>query len=478
MLINSVKNIKQDDVKVFLVEGSSLKLLEEHLKDFKSLKPKIEKLMEIERFKGKKGEAIKLIEPLIYIFSLGDSDKITEDTYREVAAKASSRLKKDKIAKAVLIADTKYSKAITEGLILGIYDFNKYRTKDKDERFEVEAIDILNGNSKDIKFGSIIADAQIFSRNLVNEPGCVINPITLANIAKEECEKVGLEVHIYDEKWIQEQNMNGLWMVGKGSETPPRFIHIIYKPKKNKKKTKKIAIVGKGLTFDSGGLNIKTGDYMRTMKLDKSGACNTIAIMRAIAKLEPDVEVHGFIGAAENMPDGKAYRPDDIIVFRNGKTAEIDNTDAEGRVTLADVLSYASEQKPDVIIDMATLTGACVVALGEFTAGLFVNDQTLANTLLDISKTTGERLWQLPLDDENLREKIKSPVADIKNTGGRYGGAITAAMFLQEFIDDGIKWAHLDIAGPAFTEKEYKYYSKGGTGFGVRTLINYILNTK
>ncbi len=478
MFVNPVKTLKQDDVKIFLIEGTSLKLLEDSLKDFKSLKPKIEKLMEIERFKGKKGESVKLIEPLIYIFSLGDADKITEDTYREVAAKASSRMKKDKISKAVLVANPKYSKAITEGLMLGVYDFDKYRTKDKDERFEVEAIDILNGDAKAIKLGSIIADAQIFSRNLVNEPGCVINPVTLANIAKEECEKVGLEVHVYDENWIKEQNMNGLWMVGKGSETPPRFIHIIYKPKKNKKKARKIAIVGKGLTFDSGGLNIKTGDYMRTMKLDKSGACNTIAIMRAIAKLEPDVEVHGFIGAAENMPDGKAYRPDDIIVFRNGKTAEIDNTDAEGRVTLADVLSYASEQKPDVIIDMATLTGACVVALGEFTAGLFANDQELADTLMNISKSTGERLWQLPLDDENLREKIKSPVADIKNTGGRYGGAITAAMFLQEFVADGIKWAHLDIAGPAFTEKEYKYYSKGGTGFGVRTLIDYILNTK
>jgi len=478
MVVNAVKNVKANDVQVFLIEGTSLELLEKHLKDFKSLKKIIEKTMEVEKFKGKKGEFIKLIDPITYIYSLGEKEKITEDTYREVSAKASAKLKKDKISKAVLIADTKYSKGITEGLLLGSYDFDKYRTKDKEEKFEIEAINILDGNQKDIELGSIIADAQIFSRNLVNEPGCVINPITLADIAKKECEKVGLKVYVYDEKWIQEQGMNGLWMVGKGSETPPRFIHIIYKPKKNKKNRKKLAIVGKGLTFDSGGLNIKTGDYMRTMKLDKSGACNTIAIMRAIAKLEPDVEVHGFIGAAENMPDGKSYRPDDIIVFRNGKTAEIDNTDAEGRVTLADVLSYASEQDPDVIVDMATLTGACVVALGEFTAGVFVNDEELKNGLINTSKKTGERLWELPLDDDNLREKIKSPVADIKNSGGRYGGAITAAMFLQEFVKDGIKWAHLDIAGPAFTEKEYKYYSKGGTGFGVRTLIEYILSTK
>ncbi len=475
MQVDAIKSLKTGVANVFLIEGSSLELLEKTLKNFKKLKPTIEKTMEMEHVKGKKGESIKIIDPLTYIFSLGESDKITEDTYREVASKVSSRLKKDKIEEANIIANIDFSKTITEGLILGDYSFGKYITKEKENKFNVEYAHILSGKPKDIELGSIVADAQIFSRNLVNEPGCVINPITLSQIAKEECEKVGLKVHIYDEKWIQEQGMNGLWMVGKGSETPPRFIHIVYKPKKAKKNAKKIAIVGKGLTFDSGGLNIKTGDYMRTMKLDKSGACNTIAIMRAIAKLEPPSEVHGFIGAAENMPDGKSYRPDDIIIFRNGKTAEIDNTDAEGRVTLADVLSYASEQNPDVIIDMATLTGACVVALGEFTAGLFANDDDLASTLFNTSKNTGEKLWRLPIDDENLREKIKSPVADIKNTGGRYGGAITAAMFLQEFVKDGIKWAHLDIAGPAFTEKEYKYYSKGGTGFGVRTLIEYIL---
>lgn len=478
MKVNAVKSLKPDIANVFLIERNSLELLKENIKGFSKIESVVKKTMELEGFKGKKGDFIRILEPLLYIFSLGDKDNINEDTYREISAKVSAKLKKDRISEAFLVAEESYSKAITEGLLLGNYKFDKYLTKDKEERFEIKSVSILNGKTKDIEIGSIIAESQIFSRNLVNEPGCVINPITLSEIAKKECEAVGLEVHVYDEKWIQEQGMNGLWMVGKGSDTPPRFIHMIYRPKNAKKNNKKIAIVGKGLTFDSGGLNIKTGDYMRTMKLDKSGACNTIGIMLAIAKLKAPFEIHGFIGAAENMPDGKSYRPDDIIVFRNGKTAEIDNTDAEGRVTLADVLSYASEQNPDVIIDMATLTGACVVALGEFTAGLFANDDTLADELIKISKNTGERLWRLPIDDEGLKEKIKSPVADIKNTGGRYGGAITAAMFLQEFVKEGIKWAHLDIAGPAFTEKEYKYYSKGGTGFGVRTLIEYILNLK
>ncbi len=267
--------------------------------------------------------------------------------------------------------------------------------------------------------------------------------------------------------------MLALYSVGKGSSTPPRFIHIIYKPDNPKKK---IVFVGKGLTFDSGGLNIKPGDYMRTMKIDKSGACAVLGIMKAVAELKPNIEVHGLIGAAENMPGGSAYRPDDIIRAKNGKTIEIDNTDAEGRVTLADVLSYASELKPDLIIDMATLTGACMVALGEFTAGLFSNDDDLARSLEEASRKTGERIWRLPLDDERLRKKIKSNVADVVNSGGRYGGAITAAMFLQEFVGEGIKWAHLDIAGPAYSKEDFFYYQKGGTGFGVRLCLEYLLS--
>jgi len=248
---------------------------------------------------------------------------------------------------------------------------------------------------------------------------------------------------------------------------------MVYRPQGEPKE--KIAIVGKGLTFDSGGLNIKTGDYMRTMKTDKSGACAVIGIMKAIAQLKPQVEVHGIFGAAENMPSGTAYRPDDIIRAMNGKTIEIDNTDAEGRVTLADALSYASNLGVSKIIDMATLTGACMVALGEYTAGLFTNDDEFGDEILSLSKLTGERMWKLPMDDKRLREKIKKGEGDVLNSGGRYGGAITAAMFLEEFVGEGIKWVHLDIAGPAHLREEFSYYSKGGTGFGVRTCLEYIM---
>ena len=260
--------------------------------------------------------------------------------------------------------------------------------------------------------------------------------------------------------------------VGAGSHNPPRLIHMIYRPAEAG--TARVAIVGKGLTFDSGGLNIKPGDFMRSMKGDKTGACNVIAIMKAMSELKPRLEVHGFIGAAENMPGGGAYRPDDIIRMFNGKTVEVDNTDAEGRIVLGDTLAFASKQEPLFMMDMATLTGACVVALGPYTAGIFGNDGELAASFSDASKMTGERVWELPMDDERLKKKIRSEIADVVNSGGRYGGAITAAMFLREFVGEGIKWLHMDIAGVDSSDEDFGYYIKGATGFGVRTCLAWL----
>ena len=438
------------------------------------------KALELDGFTGKEGETTKvplpgLNIPLLYVIGLGKKERVREDTYRRAIATAVKRLKKDRVEESVVLtpkADRVNSQAIAEGAILGSYTFDKYK-KREEKRGEVKKLLIAQGDKDAIKKGYVLGECQNYARDLVNEPGNVINPITLAEEAQKLAKEFKLKVKIYDEKEIQDMGMLALWSVGKGSSTPPRFIHMTYKPRGRAKD--KIVIVGKGLTFDSGGLNIKPGDYMRTMKMDKSGACAVLGIMRAIAQLKPQVEVHGIIGAAENMPSGTAYRPDDIIRAKNGKHIEIDNTDAEGRVTLADALSYASELKPSAIIDMATLTGACMVALGEFTAGLFSNSDNLAKRLEDISKNTGERLWRLPLDDDRLRKKIKKGPADVVNTGGRYGGAITAAMFLEEFVDEGIEWAHLDIAGPAWSREDYGYYTQGGTGFGVRTLTEFIL---
>ncbi|MDW8293998.1 MAG: leucyl aminopeptidase [Aquificaceae bacterium] len=471
-----VEEVK-DPVGIFVFEDST-----ENLQFLEGFREQVERLLSVENFKGKE-ESLSKVSLLVdgevrvfYVVGLGKKERAGEDTYRTAAALLTKRANKEKVKRLYLYAgelDFRTSKAIVEGAILGSYRFDKYKTKKEEVTGELEELYLQGGHQEGIDRGKVMAEAQNFTRDLVNEPGNVINPITLADIAQRVAQEHGLECKVYDEKDIQEMGMQALWSVGKGSATPPRFVHMVYKPQGEPKA--KIAVVGKGLTFDSGGLNIKTGDYMRTMKMDKSGACAVIGIMKALAQLKPMVEVHGIFGAAENMPGGTAYRPDDIIRAMNGKTIEIDNTDAEGRVTLADALSYASNLGVSRIIDMATLTGACMVALGEYTAGLFTNDEEFGEELLKLSRLTGERLWKLPLDDKRLREKIKKGEGDLLNSGGRYGGAITAAMFLEEFVEEGIKWVHLDIAGPAHLREEFSYYAKGGTGFGVRTCVEYVM---
>ena len=266
-------------------------------------------------------------------------------------------------------------------------------------------------------------------------------------------DELGLSCEIWNEERIQRENMGAYYAVARGSANPPRFIHLTYEPKEAAKGH--IVLVGKGLTFDSGGLDIKPADFMTTMKGDKSGACAVLGALRAAAKLELPWKVSVIIAAAENMPGGRAYRPDDILRARNGKTIEVNNTDAEGRLTLADALVYASELKPDMIVDIATLTGACAVALGTTTAGLFTNDDAFGEKVLKAGEASGERFWKLPMNDPNLRKQIKSPCADLVNSGGRYGGAITAAMFLEAFVGKDIPWVHLDIAAADFVKAPY-----------------------
>jgi leucyl aminopeptidase len=443
---------------------------------------KVRRLLGTVNFKGKEGQIERVTLPgqrfeVVYLVGLGKREKADPDTFRRGAGLLVKRLRKDKVERVLLISprvsNPLVSQALAEGAVLGSYTFERYKSK-REESFEVKGVILYQGEEGAVRKGVILAEAQNYVRDLVNEPGNVINPITLAEEAKRIAEEFGLECRVYDEEEIQRMGMLALWSVGKGSATPPRFIHLTYRPEGDPKD--RIAIVGKGLTFDSGGLNIKPESYMRTMKMDKSGACAVLGVMRVVAQLKPNVEVHGIIGAAENMPSGSAYRPDDIIRAKNGKYIEIDNTDAEGRVTLADALSYASDLKPSRIIDMATLTGACMVALGEYTAGLFTNDPGFGEEIKRIAKRTGERVWELPMDDDQLRKKIKKGPADVVNSGGRYGGAITAAMFLEEFVGEGIKWVHLDIAGPAWAREDYSYHHKGGTGFGVRTCAEYILS--
>ena len=366
------------------------------------------------------------------------------------------------------------STLVAEAVGLCGYVFDKYKQKEDDDKgFSLGEVFVAELSEEAAAAGRKFAAAQIATRELANEPGNVINPPVLARRAEELAVEAGLNCEIWDEKRLEEERMGALLAVGRGSATPPRLIHLSYVPKKAKRK---IVFVGKGLTFDSGGLDIKPAEHMTTMKGDKSGGCNVLGIMKGVAALAPEVEVHGIVAAAENMPSGTAYRPDDIIRARNGKTIEIDNTDAEGRLALADALCLASEMKPDAIIDMATLTGACVVALGKWTAGLFSRNDTLAESLLASARRRGERFWRLPAEDEKIEEATKSPFADLINSGGRYGGATFATIFLSNFVDKDIPWAHLDIAGVDFMEKEWGVYGRGASGFGVRTCLDYLIN--
>jgi leucyl aminopeptidase len=371
--------------------------------------------------------------------------------------------------------------ALIEGLLEGSYDFDKYKTEVKPKK-KFKIIQLVSKRLKEstlkdeVRFAKVISDSTKVARDLVNEPPLYVTPAKLANVALEISADTGLGCEIFDRTQIEKRGMGGIEAVSRGSDVPPKFIHLTYEPKKYKngrKPKKTIAIVGKGITFDSGGLCLKPADSMRGMKMDMAGAAVVLGVMKALPELLPSVRVHGLIPASENMTGAKAYKPDDVIRAYNGKTIEVINTDAEGRIVLSDALSYAVELGVDEIVDLATLTGACMVGLGSFTAGVMGNDQKLAQRILRASEKAGEKMWQLPMDDE-LRDELKSSVADIKNAGSRLGGAITAAMFLEQFVSN-VPWVHIDIAGPAYSEKSSSLRKVGGTGFGVGTIVEYIL---
>jgi leucyl aminopeptidase len=312
---------------------------------------------------------------------------------------------------------------------------------------------------------NIITDAVILARDLVNESAMYKSPVTMAEIATEMAAEVGLEIRVMDETEIEAERLGGLHGVSMGATNPPRLVELRHEPEGAEAF---LAIVGKGIVFDSGGLSLKPANSMEEMKTDMSGAAAVFGAMKAIALLDIPVKVVGITPLTENMPGGAAVRPGDVLHTRNGKTIEVLNTDAEGRLVLADGLALAAEQSPDLVIDLATLTGACMVALGTKIGGLFGTDAAV-EMVSEAAEAAGERLWRLPLPAD-YRKQIDSDVADMKNTGERYGGAITAALLLQEFAGDG-PWAHLDIAGPARASETDGYTLKGGSGFGVRTIV-------
>lgn len=375
--------------------------------------------------------------------------------------------------------------AIVEGILLGTYRYTRYKSDAKPSKLETFYLgnDNHDGSTDDfdalkqaVDAAVIVANATNFARDLVNTTPDDMIPADLAVVAEELAKANGLGCDIYDENAMAEEKMNALLMVARASAHKPRMIHLSYLPE-NPKAT--ISLVGKGLTYDSGGLSLKPATSMVTMKMDKAGACAVLGIMKAVSELKLPIAVHGFVGAVENMIGGNAYKPDDVLVAKNGKTIEVRNTDAEGRLVLADVLCFAQENvEADYLFDYATLTGACVVALGPYTTGVMGHSNSLKHSIYRAADAAGELVGALPFNP-HLRKAIKSEIADVCNIGNiPYGGAITAAMFLDNFITEEMKekWMHFDIAGPAYTESGWGVNPKGATGAAVRTTIAFFNN--
>ena len=358
--------------------------------------------------------------------------------------------------------------AVIEGFLLGTYRFTRFKSDPRPSK--ISNILILDGDQDEIDRGVALAEATVLTRDLVNEPPNSLTPEALARRAREVADVNGLECTIWDEKEIEERGFGGLHAVGRGALNPPRFIQLRYAPKGA---SGKVAIVGKGVTFDSGGLSLKPANSMENMKSDMTGAGAVLAAMAALKRLDVKTEVLAYIPTTENLPSGDSLKPGDVIRHYNGKTTEVNNTDAEGRLILADALAFACEQKPDAIIDVATLTGGIMVALGLRISGLFANDDGLSEELLAAAEASGERMWRMPLDDE-FRKDLDSDVADMKNSGPRWGSAIVGAIFLKDHVAEGIPWAHLDIAGTDWADKPHDLGPKGSTGVMARTLINWV----
>ena len=428
--------------------------------------------IEEDNFKGKFGETYLLPTygnapyRKVLVIGFGKKEEFCPNKLREAVAKAikkCSQMEAKKVAFDISGVDFDYSEQFAMGAFIADYKFDKYKSEKKDNHIKEVYV---KANSETITKAEKISAAMAFARNLANEPAQFATPSELANIALD----FGLETKIYNREECEKMGMGAFLAVGRGSDEEPKFIHMKYTCDNPKKR---IAIIGKGICFDSGGLDIKPASSMLTMKDDMSGAACILGVMSIIKEFNPQVEVHGIIAACENMPSGKAYKPGDILTAMNGKTIEIDNTDAEGRLTLADALCYACELGVDEVIDLATLTGACMVALGTQAAGIMGNDEALTHSLIDTANKNGEKFWELPLWEEYF-DGLKSEVADMKNSGSRWGGASAAGVFLKKFVKN-VKWAQIDIAGTAFLEKPQKELIAGATGAGVRTILGYIL---
>jgi leucyl aminopeptidase len=415
----------------------------------------------------------------LLLVSGGAAKKFASYDLRRVAGTAVRTLKSRGIRSFAFIAPPSIPaeeavRAIVEGALVGNFDPDYYRSDRKDQK--IDALTILATGDKAAlekaaNEAQVIGESQNFTRDLVNEPSNCMTPTILADRAKKMCQEVGLKCEVYGADKIKEMKMGAFWSVAQGSDEPPALIVMRYEPSGAPEKPV-LGLVGKGITFDTGGISIKPADGMEKMKYDMAGGATMIGAMRAIALLKPKVKVIGIVCATENMPSGKAQKPGDVQIAMSGKSIEIINTDAEGRLVLADGLFYARQLGCTHLVDAATLTGAVVVALGYANAGIFANDDAMYERFHKANDEAGEKMWRLPLDDE-YKENIKSSIADIVNSGGRWGGAINAAMFLKEFAED-TPWIHLDIAGTAWMEDQKPWIAKGPSGIALRSLVEFV----
>ena len=431
------------------------------------------------------GESRKLAANMVAIAGLGKPEEFEVDKVRGVAGEFCRALRKLNCRKIATILhgagaggiDPEDSAgAIAEGAVLGLYNFTKYKKPEYKDisdmlivTMEEETVPILETA---IAGAKVVAEATNMARDMANEPANYMTPSRMAEVAKGIARDYGLECRVLEREEMEAMGMGALLGVARGSAQPSKLITLSYKGDAGSDKT--LGFLGKGITFDSGGISIKPSEAMGEMKTDMAGAAAVMAALAAIAQMRPRINVTAVIPASENLPSGTALKPGDVLEAMNGKTIEVISTDAEGRLVLADALCYARQLGLSPLIDLATLTGACRIALGTRYAGLFANDQDLADKVLRAAETKGERMWRMPMPQE-YKEQIKSEIGTIKNTGDRAGGAITAALFLAEFVDD-TAWTHIDIAGPASSTKESGYVLKGATGFGVRTLVELALS--
>lgn len=467
---------------VFTDEVSSLSI-SEITPDFD---PIIREITESNEFRAKDG-TISIVHNNVgsgikraLLLGMGDKKNLDPEKTRNLTGKVVIKAKELGITEFVLIPfknmDKEHLSAMVEGIKLSDYSFNNYkRDEDRNDLNQVRILIItdMKNNQKIIQHSVVVSDAVLYTRDISNLPPNDCSPKDLVTFSKKLSENQKIKVRVIEKEEMKSYGFEGILAVGKGSASSPKLIVLEYP---GSTKNRPIVIVGKAVTFDTGGISIKPSEKMEEMKFDKCGGCNVLGIMKAVSDLGLDTNVIGIIPAVENMPSGTSYRPGDIIKMYNGKTVEVLNTDAEGRIILGDALSFAVKTfAPKAIIDMATLTGAAIIALGTNVAALVGNDDELVTKILEYSNQTGEKIWQLPLFEE-YKEQLKSSNADMKNIGGRSAGAITAAAFLSNFVED-TPWVHLDIAGTAWTQegtKEKSYNPKGATGFGIRTIVKYI----